>query len=157
MQRYDVIVVGAGPAGATAAYSAARHGAKVLLLEEHTQIGRPIQCTGLLSLRGWRLSTRPRVARRQGDHRRPGALPRRLGLRLGGDRVRAYVIDRDRFDQHLVERAARAGVTVQVGTRAVALGEYQEGARTLITRTPGGAQQPLKPSVIIGADDLTVS
>jgi geranylgeranyl reductase family protein len=152
MQRYDVIVVGAGPAGATAAYSAARHGAKVLLLEEHTQIGRPIQCTGLLSLRGWRLARVPEslVVREITGvrvHSPDGSV-----YELGGDRVRAYVIDRDRFDQHLVERAARAGVTVQVGTRAVALGEYQEGARTLITRTPGGAQQPLKASVIIGAD-----
>jgi digeranylgeranylglycerophospholipid reductase len=152
MQRYDVIVVGAGPAGATAAYSAARHGAKVLLLEEHTQIGRPIQCTGLLSLRGWRLARAPEslVVREITGvrvHSPDGSV-----YELGGDRVRAYVIDRDRFDQHLVERAARAGVTVQVGTRAVALGEYQEGARTLITRTPGGAQQPLKASVIIGAD-----
>jgi geranylgeranyl reductase family protein len=152
MQRYDVIVVGAGPAGATAAYSAARHGAKVLLLEEHTQIGRPIQCTGLLSLRGWRLARAPeslivREITGVRVHSPDGSV-----YELGGDRVRAYVIDRDRFDQHLVERAARAGVTVQVGTRAVALGEYQEGARTLITRTPGGAQQPLKASVIIGAD-----
>ncbi|MCL6642675.1 MAG: NAD(P)/FAD-dependent oxidoreductase [Candidatus Bipolaricaulota bacterium] len=152
MQRYDVIVVGAGPAGATAAYSAARHGAKVLLLEEHTKIGRPIQCTGLLSLRGWRLArasdsiivreiTGVRV------HSPDGSV-----YELGGDRVRAYVIDRDRFDQYLVERAAAAGVAIQTGTRAIQLRDYKNGARTLVTRTPAGAQQSFKASVIIGAD-----
>jgi digeranylgeranylglycerophospholipid reductase len=152
MQRYDVIVVGAGPAGATAAYSAARHGAKVLLLEEHTQIGRPIQCTGLLSLRGWRLARAPEslVVREITGvrvHSPDGSV-----YELGGDRVRAYVIDRDRFDQALVERAAQAGVTVQTGTRAVALGPYEHGTRILLTQTPAGAREKLHASVIIGAD-----
>jgi geranylgeranyl reductase family protein len=152
MQRYDVIVVGAGPAGATAARVAARHGATVLLLEEHTQIGRPIQCTGLLSLRGWRLARVPssiivREIRGVRVHSPDGSV-----YELGGDRVRAYVIDRDRFDQSLVERAAKAGVTVQTGTRAVALGPYENGERTLLTQTPTGARQSLKASVVIGAD-----
>lgn len=152
MRSYDVIVVGAGPAGATAATVAARHGAKVLLLEEHTQIGRPIQCTGLLSVRGWRLArvsdsiivreiTGVRV------HSPDGSV-----YELGGDRVRAYVIDRDRFDQSLVERAAKVGVAVQTGVRAVELGPYEKGERTLITQTPGGARQSLRAAVIIGAD-----
>ncbi len=152
MQRYDVIVVGAGPAGAKAATAAARHGAKVLLLEEHSQIGRPIQCTGLLSLRGFRLALVPdslivREIRGVLVHSPDGSV-----YELGGDRIRAYVIDRDRFDQSLVERAARAGVTVQTGTRAIALGPYEKGERTLITRTPAGTQQSLRASVIIGAD-----
>jgi len=152
MQRYDVIVVGAGPAGATAAYSAACHGAKVLLLEEHTQIGRPIQCTGLLSLRGWKLarvsdSLIVRAISGVRVHSPNGSV-----YELGGDRVRAYVIDRDRFDQSLVERAARSGVAVRVGTRAVELGPYEHGARTLLMRTPAGAREKLYASVIIGAD-----
>ncbi len=152
MQRYDVIVVGAGPAGATAATAAVQAGAKVLLVEEHTQIGHPIQCTGLLSTRGWKLArvdgsiivrkiTGVRV------HSPDGSV-----YELGGERVRAYVIDRDRLDQSLVERATKAGVTVQTGTRAVALGPYEKRERTLVTQTPGGAQQFLKASVIIGAD-----
>ena len=49
--NYDVVVVGAGPVGSTAARYAALNGAKVLLLEEHTSIGSPVSCTGLLSTR----------------------------------------------------------------------------------------------------------
>ena len=45
---YDVIVVGAGPAGSTAALYAARNGASVLLLDKKREIGNPIQCAGFL-------------------------------------------------------------------------------------------------------------
>jgi len=37
---YDVVVVGAGPAGCLAAKYAAKNGAKTLIIEEHASIGR---------------------------------------------------------------------------------------------------------------------
>jgi flavin-dependent dehydrogenase len=46
---YDVVVVGAGPAGCLAAKYAAKNGAKTLIIEEHASIGSPVQCAGLLS------------------------------------------------------------------------------------------------------------
>ncbi len=38
--EYDAAVVGAGPAGSTAARDLAAAGFRVLLLEEHAQVGR---------------------------------------------------------------------------------------------------------------------
>ena len=46
MKTFDVIVVGAGPAGLLAAGSAAEHGAKVLVLEKMKQAGRKLLITG---------------------------------------------------------------------------------------------------------------
>nr|QNO47726.1 digeranylgeranylglycerophospholipid reductase [Methanosarcinales archaeon ANME-2c ERB4] len=46
---YDVVVVGAGPAGGLAAKYAAKNRAKTLLIEEHAALGSPVQCAGLLS------------------------------------------------------------------------------------------------------------
>lgn len=43
---YDVAVVGAGPAGLAASLTAARHGAKVLLLEKQWRTGRRLAVTG---------------------------------------------------------------------------------------------------------------
>ncbi|UCH71560.1 MAG: NAD(P)/FAD-dependent oxidoreductase [Thermoplasmatales archaeon] len=42
--KCDVLVVGGGPAGSSAARSAAKNGAKTILIEEHEEIGVPIQC-----------------------------------------------------------------------------------------------------------------
>jgi digeranylgeranylglycerophospholipid reductase len=44
VERYDVVVVGAGPAGALAARAAAEGGATTLLLDHRTELGQPVQC-----------------------------------------------------------------------------------------------------------------
>ena len=42
--RYDVIVVGGGPAGSMAAFNAAEGGASVCILEKDRDIGYPVRC-----------------------------------------------------------------------------------------------------------------
>ena len=46
---FDVIIIGAGPAGSCAAFTAAKQGVSVLLLEEHPEIGVPLACAEGLS------------------------------------------------------------------------------------------------------------
>jgi digeranylgeranylglycerophospholipid reductase len=47
--RYDVIVVGAGPAGSTAARFAAAGGLSVLMLEKDRDVGYPVRCAEAVS------------------------------------------------------------------------------------------------------------
>ncbi|MGC2288304.1 MAG: FAD-dependent monooxygenase, partial [Thermoplasmata archaeon] len=44
MEHFDVVVVGSGPAGATAARFAARGGARTLLVDQRPELGFPVQC-----------------------------------------------------------------------------------------------------------------
>jgi digeranylgeranylglycerophospholipid reductase len=44
VERFDVVVVGSGPAGATAAKFAVRGGARTLLVDQRTELGHPVQC-----------------------------------------------------------------------------------------------------------------
>jgi len=40
----DVLVVGAGPAGSSAARAAAMNGAKTIFIDKKEEIGKPVQC-----------------------------------------------------------------------------------------------------------------
>jgi digeranylgeranylglycerophospholipid reductase len=44
--KYDIVVVGAGPAGLCAGISAAKEGCKVLIIERRSEIGSPIRTSG---------------------------------------------------------------------------------------------------------------
>ena len=44
-----VSIIGAGPSGSYLAYLLAKEGRQVHVFEEHDEIGRPIQCTGLVT------------------------------------------------------------------------------------------------------------
>jgi digeranylgeranylglycerophospholipid reductase len=44
VERFDVVVVGAGPAGSRAAQAAAERGARTLLVDHRPELGHPVQC-----------------------------------------------------------------------------------------------------------------
>ena len=50
--KYDVVVIGSGPAGATTARVAAEQGLSVLLADKRQELGSPIQCSGAVSRHG---------------------------------------------------------------------------------------------------------
>ena len=45
--HYDIVVVGAGPAGSSAAFSAAKNGVKVVLLEKEETIAETVRTSGV--------------------------------------------------------------------------------------------------------------
>jgi geranylgeranyl reductase family protein len=114
---YDVAVIGAGPAGSTAAYRLARAGARVLLLDK-SRFPRDKPCGGGVTLRAARLlpfSIEPVVE----------DVIERLECRLDyGPRFErraqaplAYMTQRRRLDHFLLERAADAGAEVREGVK----------------------------------------
>lgn len=152
---YDVIVVGAGPAGSTSALYAAKNGASVLLLDKKKEIGSPIQCAGFL----------PDASEVQAllrDARLPDTLknyPDSCVLqRIDTQRlitpncnikefaVRGTVLDRRRYDQFLAEQAARAGAELMIKTRVTKI----EG--TTVETSGSFGKQRIKAKAIIGAD-----
>lgn len=146
LRTYDVVVVGGGPVGATAAQAATENGADVLLIEKNTGIGRPIACTGLVSIRCFEESgASPDVIEREIG----GAFihaPDGYRIIVDGKGTKAFVIDRARFDRELLQKAEESGVDVQMGAKAV----KWDAGQLRITGNDG--EIVVKAKVTVGAD-----
>lgn len=118
MQMYDVIVVGAGPAGSAAARSCAASGLRTLMIEEHASIGYPVQCAGLLSTHAFeecRVTDDSviQVVRGATLHSSGGC-----ELSFDAGKPKAYVVDRGALDREMAEMAASAGAEIMLKTYA---------------------------------------
>ena len=140
---YDVIVIGAGPAGCRTAELVARHGFKVLIIEEHATIGRPTQCTGLVS-------------------KKIGKLPANIVVNkikaakfFSGDRCfeikskhAVYVIDRAKYDRRLAAKAKAAGAKFKMQTKFLDL-DVELGKNCVKVKTSRGIYEA---KIVVGAD-----
>jgi len=149
----QVAVVGAGPAGCTAAEVAALRGAEVALIERKREIGSPVQCGGFLPEVHELQALMPRARLPQTLQNIPGRCIlhrthlQRIYSPSGGSKefpVAGRVVDRRAFDRFLAHRAARAGARVLPATRA----SWTDGALQLSGHFSGA----LRPQIVIGAD-----
>jgi hypothetical protein len=148
MPRYDVIVVGAGPAGSTTAYRLARAGARVCLLDR-ARFPRDKPCGGGLTLRAVRelpFSVEPVVEDRVDTLELGLRYARRWSSRAEGPLV--LMTQRRRLDAFLAERAAAAGA------------EFRDGVK-VTEADPAGAVtvggERLEAEVVVGADGASLA
>ena len=121
--RFDVTIVGAGPAGSTAARELAASGARVLLVDR-AEFPRYKACGGGIPLRTERLLPFPIDAVVEDSvHRLRVTHNGRSGFVRDSGAPFAHMVMRDRFDNLLLERAMAAGAEFRPGTaiRGVAL------------------------------------
>ncbi|MCM2466198.1 NAD(P)/FAD-dependent oxidoreductase [Methanoculleus sp. CWC-02] len=149
--RYDVVVVGAGPAGSTAARYAAEAGLDVLLIDKRREVGVPVCCgefnadpavlaealpnaPGLDEL----FPVDPGLVRR-GIR---GAVAVSPGGREYEFDLAGYTVDRDAFDRHLADAAVREGAVLSVETKFLG----REGRRVTTSRGE------VEAGVVVAAD-----
>jgi digeranylgeranylglycerophospholipid reductase len=119
VRSYDILVAGGSIAGLAFASEAARRGARVLVAEEHDEIGEPEKCDGLVSLRGLtRFGYPPKQEVIQ--NKISSAVihsPSDRHFAVNATALDVVVLDRSAFDKQVAETARSNGATVQTGSR----------------------------------------
>lgn len=152
----DILVIGAGPAGSTAAKHAALNGAQVLMIDKKSEIGSPKRCAEGASKEGLKfLGIEPNekwVNRELTGVRLIS--PNGTNVRLNSERVKiseaGYILERKIFDKYMAMDAARAGVQIMVKTIAT---ELRRSGDSLVVNAEH-MDQPLEinAKIVIGAD-----
>ncbi len=150
-EEYDLLVVGGGPGGSTAALVGAREGLKVLLVDKRQEIGTPVRCAEALGFE----QLEPYIAV---DDRWIAAWidafrivgPSGKSVRVPPTSPTA-VVERKIFDRELANEAARAGATVRAMTRVtdvIRQDGYVVGAKMISL----GREMEVRAKITIAAD-----
>ena len=155
--KYDVVVIGAGPAGTVTARFAAKAGAKVLVIERRQEIGVPVLCGegvsrkidewGMLEGKRW-IATNMEGARIFS----PDGTMVKLSAEMAGNET-GYVIYRDIFDQELARQAAKAGAKILMNTNATGLLKEKDKIIGVKARQFDDELE-IETDIIVGADGV---
>jgi geranylgeranyl reductase len=151
-QTFDVVVVGGGPSGATAAEDLARAGRSVVLLD---RAGRIKPCGGAIPprlIRDFDIPDHLLVARAT-KARMVAPSTRQVDMPIEGGFV--GMVDRDVFDEWLRERAAHAGAERRSGVFE-RIERDADGVAAVCYRTNGAASDAplsrMRARAVVGAD-----
>jgi len=152
--QFDVIIVGAGPAGSVAAWHASLGGAKVLLLEKDRDIGSPVRCAEGVGAAGLQTIVEPdkkwiaseiKALNLISPHGKTVTLDN-VGL--------GFVLYRKIFDNALAEKAASAGAEVLTKAYAEGLLFDEKGMVNGVSFTHLGRRLSLRAKIVMGADGV---
>ncbi len=158
MDKYDAVVVGLGPGGASALYKLASEGLKVLGIDRRREIGVPIQCGEFIPQYHEYSKILPEVEEPYLE------IFRKMPMKLVSNKTKSvsvitpsgkeysvnfdgYVIDREAFDKWIVKEAVDRGADVMINTVVYKLGE--DG--TVYARGKSGNFEVLGETVVIAA------
>lgn len=154
-ERYDVVVVGAGPAGSVTAKRAAAEGLEVLMVERNQEIGVPVRCAEGVNKAIEQFVT---PDKRWISAEVKGAniyAPDGTKVVLSGSKMEevGYVLERRLFDKFLAHEAARAGAEIRLKTEAIGIIEEDGYARGVYARSEGETIR-IYADAVVGADGV---
>jgi digeranylgeranylglycerophospholipid reductase len=155
--KYDVLVIGGGPAGALAGKTAAEKGLSALIVEKRPAIGAPVRCAEGIGKEALHEFIEPDPRWISAEMTGAGIVApdgffMKLGSAMAGSKV-GYVLDRKFFDRELVWKASEAGADIAVKSRASAP-LMENGAVKGAKIEYAGRTTEVKADVVIAADGV---
>ncbi len=141
-----IAIIGAGPGGNYAAYLLAKAGREVAVFEEHSQIGMPVACTGLL-IKGFEENlkmSREFLIRRINTARIYSPDGKHIEVRMKDN----YLVDRAKLDQHIAEMAMKEGAKYYLNHRFIGI----DNGRAVINDKEQKREIRIEYEALIGAD-----
>lgn len=148
-ERFDVVVVGGGPAGATAADDLSRRGHKVALLDKG---GRIKPCGGAIPPRLIRDFAIPDHLLKARVNSARMISPRGEGVDMPINGGFVGMVDRADFDEWLRERASRSGATRLTGSFEKITRDAESAFVHFAPKDDSAGERRLRTRAVIGAD-----
>ncbi len=150
----DVLVVGAGPGGGSAALHAARAGLSVVIIEDHSEIGTPVHCGECLSdiaVANLELELPDEVVSKRVDGIRvifPDGTAKKLS-------ESGYVLEKHLFERWLADEAVNEGATLHLGNKLTGMTKIsgESGFEGWLCEGKGGVF-PIRTKVVIDASGV---
>jgi len=151
--NWDVIVIGAGPAGSTAAGLIAEAGFEVLLVEKDNEPGKGNSCAGGMALAlAEKLKLDDKVIEKM-----ISGCTLYFNTSTSGWRVKSprfVTVYRRVFDKFLAEQAVDGGVTLLTSTRVVKVDRRNNKITVGIKNLTAGSQEKLVAKLVVFADGI---
>lgn len=149
----DVLVVGGGPAGCSAAAAAAKQGMDTVLIEEDEEIGRPVKCAEgigsyLFPLMPFKIPDRLLKWKIEGMHFHTED----ISVKRKGNLWKGWSIDRSEWDKWLAGKASSNGAKIMTGTRLTSVDKKDKYRITDAYAERGDETLQFKPKYLIAAD-----
>jgi len=147
----DATIIGAGPIGCYVGYLLSKKGIQNTIVEEHKEIGRPEQCTGLVS-RNIEAIIEPSWYRKAVLNRVYGAVIScgKQSFDVKAKDFKAYVFDRARFYKAIAEKAWDNGSEILLNHSYTSHKQEEKGLK--IRLNSGKKAKEITSSLLIGAD-----
>ncbi|MGB9720892.1 MAG: NAD(P)/FAD-dependent oxidoreductase [bacterium] len=141
--KFDVLIVGAGPAGSMTGWHIAREGFSVLMIDKKKEIGVPVQCAEYI----------PALLLKEVSISEDAITNRIKGMKLYFPDnstyefcAPGYMLNRSVFDKYLTLNALKAGVCLWLKTKFLGI----ENSKILLAKN--GKLIEVSAKIIVGAD-----
>jgi len=141
----EIAIIGAGPIGCYAGHLLAESGHKVKIYENHSQIGRPIQCTGILTAEFDQLNLSKESFLVNLIEEIEVFSPNKTKTSI---KDKNYIVCRYKFDNFFADLARNSGAEIFLNHSFI----RKEGKNLVIADSVNKVEKRINPDIVIGAD-----